>query len=85
MQEKKCIYFSTNDQIIENEYCQVLESSVTEFKDYNEFLGNFYCNLKVVLKHHIFECRRNEKDNILFESQQGEVDNSKKKFDENII
>ena len=71
----------TFDQMIalmNNEYCTVLKSSVTDFKDYDEFLGDFYCCLKVVLKHHIFECRRNENNEIVFESQEGDVNSPEK-------
>ena len=71
----------TFDQMIalmNNEYCTVLKSSVTDFKDYDEFLGDFHCCLKVVLKHHIFECRRNENNEIVFESQEGDVNSPEK-------
>ena len=65
---------------MEDEHCRVLESSVTDFKDYDKFLGDFYCHLKVVLKHHIFEYRRNENGEIAFESQEGDVNNPKIQF-----
>ena len=70
----------TFDQMIRlmtNEYCTVLECRNEDFKDYDSFLSDFYCRLKKVLKHHIFKCNKTDEGKIIFESNEGNIENPK--------
>ena len=58
------------------EFCTTIKREEAEFKDFNDFLSSFYCRLKKVEGHHIFECWRNENGRIRFTSKEGNLEDA---------
>ena len=59
---------------MESEFCTIMVSEKKDFKNYDKFFSASYCNLKRVLKDHIFECKKDEDGDLVSNTKVGDFE-----------
>ena len=59
---------------MESEFYTVIVNKKKDFKNYDKFFSAYYCNLKRVLKDHIFECKKDKDGDLVFNTKVGDFE-----------